>query len=152
MASQPAGIAGEDAQMLLQLLTALRDGNFCEKLPEGQAGTMGEITPVVNALVDQLNELAHGVTVVAREIGSQGRFGVRAETAAPGTWRDLVDNVNFMAACLTDQVRDFEQVTAGYAAGDTAWRATVRCEGETRQLRENINRLGARMSARQGPG
>ena len=57
-------------------------------------------------MVDQLNAFAAEVTRVAREVGTDGNLGGQAcVPGVAGTWKDLTDNVNVMAANLTAQVR-----------------------------------------------
>jgi HAMP domain-containing protein len=142
----PAPTDSLDTQQLLQFLKALRDGDFTRHMPDGQAGAAGEIAATLNRLVDQLNQFACEVTRLSRELGTEGRYGGQAEVdGAAGTWRDLVDNVNLMAANLTNQVRNCADVTGRLAAGDLSREVTVGCAGETRGLKDNINRLAAGM-------
>ena len=42
-----------------------------------------------------------------------------------GTWKDLTDNVNFMASNLTAQVRNIADVTTAVANGDLSQKITV---------------------------
>jgi HAMP domain-containing protein len=65
-------------------------------------GEILELKSTVNTMVDQLNGFASEVTRVAREVGTEGKLGGQAQVpGVAGTWKDLTDNVNFMAANLT---------------------------------------------------
>src|SRR6202041_1328998 len=80
------------------------------------------------------------VTRVAREVGTEGKLGGQAEVAGvSGTWRDLTENVNLMAANLTDQVRNIAQVTTAVAEGDLSQKITVEAKGEVAALADTIN-------------
>src|SRR5215208_4588459 len=72
----------------------------------------------INTMVDQLNSFAGEVTRVAREVGSEGKLGGQAQVkGVAGTWADLTDSVNLMAANLTGQVRNIADVTTAVANG-----------------------------------
>src|SRR5437762_1933313 len=91
-------------------------------------------------MVDQLSSFADEVTRVAREVGTEGRLGGQAQVrGVSGTWRDLTENVNFMAANLTDQVRNIAQVTTAVANGDLTQQITVDARGEILELKKTIN-------------
>src|ERR671924_404666 len=91
-------------------------------------------------MVDQLNAFASEVTRVAREVGTDGKLGGQAEVpGVGGTWKDLTDNVNFMASNLTDQVRNIAQVTTAVAKGDLSQKITVDVKGEVLALKNTIN-------------
>src|SRR5206468_461811 len=73
----------------------------------------------INTMVDQLSSFASEVTRVAREVGTEGKLGGQAQVKGiAGTWKDLTDNVNFMASNLTNQVRNIAEVTTAIASGD----------------------------------
>src|ERR687888_498557 len=93
-------------------------------------------------MVDQLNGFASEVTRVAREVGTDGKLGGQAEVkGVSGTWRDLTDNVNLMAANLTEQVRQIAVVTRAVAGGDLSQKVTVEAKGEVAALAETINSM-----------
>ena len=74
---------------------------------------------------------ADQVTDVAREVGTEGKLGGQAQVPnVAGTWKDLTDAVNVMAANLTDQVRNIAQVSAAVARGDLSQKITVEARGE----------------------
>ena len=138
-----------DTQELLAVLTALKDGDFTRLMPEGQGGIEGEIAATINTLVRRLNPFAVEVTRISREIGIEGKFGGQAEVEGlPGTWQDLVENINIMGANLTHQVRDMARVARGAVEGDTSRKVTVEAQGETLALKESINALVDQASAR----
>src|SRR5436190_887956 len=93
-------------------------------------------------MVDQLSSLADEVTRVAREVGTEGQLGGQAQVqGVSGTWRDLTENVNFMASNLTDQVRNISHVTTAVAHGDLSQKITVAAKGEVAQLADTINEM-----------
>src|SRR5687767_3287267 len=93
-------------------------------------------------MVDQLNGFASEVTRVAREVGTEGKLGGQATVpGVAGTWKDLTDNVNSMAANLTGQVRNIAEVSTAIARGDLSRKITVDVRGEILQLKETINTM-----------
>src|SRR5688572_31078453 len=93
-------------------------------------------------MVDQLNAFASEVTRVAREVGTEGKLGGQATVAGVGgTWKDLTDNVNFMASNLTGQVRNIAEVATAIAGGDLSRKITVDVRGEILQLKETLNTM-----------
>ena len=95
---------------------------------------------VVNTMVDQLGSFVSEVTRVAREVGTEGKLGGQARVkGVAGTWKDLTDNVNAMAANLTGQVRNIAEVTTAVAKGDLSKKITVDVKGEILVLKNRIN-------------
>src|SRR5262249_49945186 len=87
------------------------------------------------SMVDQLNSFAAEVTRVAKEVGNEGKLGGQAEVkGVSGTWKDLTDNVNGLAANLTAQVRNIAKVTTAVAKGDLSQKITVEAKGEILQV------------------
>ncbi len=96
----------------------------------------------VNAMVDQLGGFAREVTRVAREVGTEGKLGGKADVAGvAGTWKDLTDQVNSMAANLTSQVRNLAEVTTAVANGDLSKKITVDARGEMVELKQTVNTM-----------
>src|SRR5207248_9480576 len=105
-------------------------------------GEVLELKGTVNTMVDQLNSFAAEVTRVAKEVGTEGRLGGQAEVkGVSGVWKDLTDNVNFMANNLTDQVRNIAEVTTAVAKGDLSKKITVGVKGEILELKNTINTM-----------
>src|SRR5205807_3104254 len=99
--------------------TAVGNGECSNKLTVDGQGEILELKNTINTMVDQLNSFAGEVTRVAREVGTAGKLGGQADVrGVSGTWKDLTDNVNFMAANLTNQVRNIAEVTTAVANGD----------------------------------
>src|SRR5262249_58993873 len=97
---------------------------------------------------DQLSAFADEVTRVAREVGTEGRLGGQAYVrGVSGVWKDLTDNVNFMAGNLTGQVRNIAQVTTAVADGDLSKKIDVDARGEILQLKTTINTMVDQLSA-----
>src|SRR6185312_16308542 len=105
-------------------------------------GEVLELKQTINVMVDQLRSFADEVTRVAREVGTEGQLGGQAEVRdVAGIWRDLTENVNFMASNLTSQVRNIAQVATAVAKGDLTQKITVDAKGEVAALAETINSM-----------
>jgi HAMP domain-containing protein len=105
-------------------------------------GEILELKNTINTMVDQLNAFAAEVTRVAREVGTEGRLGGQADVpGVAGTWKDLTDNVNVMAANLTEQVRGIVKVVTAVANGDLEQSLTVKAKGEVAALASTINNM-----------
>src|SRR5213593_4366158 len=103
---------------------------------------------IVNTMVDQLSTFASEVTRVAREVGTEGKLGGQAQVkGVAGTWKDLTDNVNFMANNLTNQVRNIAEVTTAVARGDLSKKITVDVKGEILELKNTINTMVDQLSS-----
>src|SRR3977135_2805307 len=103
---------------------------------------------VVNTMVEQLRRFASEVTRVAREVGTDGKLGGQADVrGVSGVWKDLTDNVNFMAANLTSQVRNIAKVTTAVANGDLSQKITVDVKGEVLELKATINTMVDQLNA-----
>src|SRR5205814_3492623 len=136
-----------------RVLVAVAEGDLSQKMAlkiEGQPvkGEFLRIGTVVNAMVDQLRSFADEVTRVAREVGTEGKLGGQAKVkGVSGTWKDLTDNVNFMASNLTGQVRKIAQVTTAVAKGDLSQKITVDARGEILELKNTINTMVDQLSS-----
>src|SRR5204862_517608 len=104
---------------IAEVTTAVANGDLSRKITVDVRGEVLELKETINAMVDQLRAFAAEVTRVAREVGSEGILGGQARVeGVSGVWKDLTDNVNFMAANLTTQVRNIADVTTAVANGD----------------------------------
>src|SRR5450432_4103125 len=122
--------------------TAVANGDLSKKITVEVRGEILELKSTVNTMVDQLNGFASEVTRVAREVGTDGRLGGQAIVpGVAGTWKDLTDSVNSMAANLTDQVRNIAGVTTAVANGDLSKKITVDVRGEILELKNTINTM-----------
>ncbi|MBW3651075.1 MAG: HAMP domain-containing protein, partial [Actinobacteria bacterium] len=125
---------------IAQVTTAVAKGDLSQKITVDARGEILELKSTVNTMVDQLGSFADEVTRVAGEVGTEGKLGGQAHVrGVSGTWKDLTDNVNFMAGNLTTQVRNIAQVSAAVAKGDLTQRVTVEAKGEVAALAETIN-------------
>ena len=107
-----------------------------------------QLKNTINTMVDQLNAFASEVTRVAREVGTEGKLGGQAVvTGVAGTWKDLTDNVNFMASNLTGQVRNIADVATSIARGDLSRKITVDVKGEILELKNTINTMVDQLNA-----
>src|SRR5688500_3688180 len=110
-------------------------------------GEFLRIGTTVNTMVDQLSSFGSEVTRVAREVGTDGVLGGQAEVPnVAGIWKDLTDNVNFMASNLTSQVRAIKDVTTAVANGDLSQKITIDARGEILELKDTINSMVDRLS------
>jgi signal transduction histidine kinase/HAMP domain-containing protein/CheY-like chemotaxis protein len=133
---------------IAQVTTAVARGDLSRKVTVEVAGEMLQLKGTVNTMVDQLSAFASEVTRVAREVGTEGRLGGQAQVpGVAGSWKDLTDSVNSMAANLTAQVRDIAQVTTAVARGDLSQKITVEVAGEMLQLKATVNTMVDQLSA-----
>ena len=127
---------------IAEVTTAVARGDLSKKITVDVKGEILELKVTVNTMVDQLNAFASEVTRVAREVGTEGKLGGQAEVpGVAGTWADLTDNVNLMAANLTGQVRNIAEVTTAVARGDLSKKITVEVRGEIAELKNTINTM-----------
>ena len=125
-----------------KVATAIAMGDLTQKITVDVRGEILQIKNVINTMVDQLSSFAAEVTRVAREVGTEGRLGGQAQVkGVSGTWKDLTDNVNFMAGNLTSQVRGIAKVVTAVANGDLKQKLTVEAKGEIAALAETINSM-----------
>jgi len=122
--------------------TAVANGDLSQKITVEARGEVSELKNTINTMVDQLSGFAAEVTRVAREVGTEGMLGGQANVpGVAGTWKDLTDNVNFMAANLTNQVRSIALVTTAVANGDLSQKIAVEARGEVLDLKDTINNM-----------
>ena len=127
---------------IAEVTTAVATGDLSKKITVDVKGEMLELKNTINTMVDQLNSFAAEVTRVAREVGTEGKLGGQAEVkGVAGTWKDLTDNVNFMASNLTTQVRGIARVVTAVANGDLSQRLKVEAKGEIAALADTINNM-----------
>ncbi|MGC1269780.1 MAG: HAMP domain-containing protein [Croceibacterium sp.] len=127
---------------IAEVTTAVARGDLSKKITVDVKGEILELKNTINTMVDQLNGFASEVTRVAREVGTEGKLGGQAEVpGVAGTWADLTDNVNLMAANLTGQVRNIAEVTTAVARGDLSKKITVEVRGEIAELKNTINTM-----------
>jgi HAMP domain-containing protein len=127
---------------IAEVTTAVARGDLSRKITVDVKGEILELKNTINTMVDQLNAFASEVTRVAREVGTEGKLGGQAAVAGVGgTWKDLTDNVNFMASNLTGQVRNIAEVATAIASGDLSKKITVDVRGEILQLKETLNTM-----------
>ncbi len=121
---------------------AVANGDLSKKITVDVKGEILELKNTVNTMVDQLSSFAAEVTRVAREVGTEGKLGGQAQVkGVSGTWKDLTDNVNFMAGNLTSQVRGIAKVVTAVANGDLKQKLTVEAKGEIAALADTINSM-----------
>jgi signal transduction histidine kinase/CheY-like chemotaxis protein/HAMP domain-containing protein len=127
---------------IAEVTTAVARGDLSRKITVDVKGEILELKNTVNTMVDQLNAFASEVTRVAREVGTEGKLGGQAQVSGVGgTWKDLTDNVNFMASNLTDQVRGIVKVVTAVADGNLRQKLTVQAKGEIAALGDTINNM-----------
>src|SRR5947199_19397 len=106
---------------IAEVTTAVARGDLNRKITVDVKGEILELKNTINTMVDQLNSFAGEVTQLAREVGTEGKLGGQAMVpGVGGTWKDLTDNVNFMASNLTAQVRNIAEATTAIPSGDLA--------------------------------
>jgi signal transduction histidine kinase/HAMP domain-containing protein/DNA-binding response OmpR family regulator len=142
-----ANLTGQ-VRNIAEVTTAVAKGDLSKKITVQVRGEILELKNTINTMVDQLNSFASEVTRVAREVGSEGKLGGQAQVrGVAGTWKDLTDNVNLMAANLTGQVRNIADVTTAVAKGDLSKKITVDVKGEILALKNTINTMVDQLNA-----
>jgi HAMP domain-containing protein/CheY-like chemotaxis protein/signal transduction histidine kinase len=137
-----AGNLTGQVRNIAEVTTAVARGDLSRKITVDVKGEILELKNTINTMVDQLNAFAGEVTRVAREVGTDGKLGGQAQVpGVAGTWKDLTDNVNFMASNLTGQVRNIAEVATAIASGDLSKKITVDVRGEILQLKETLNTM-----------
>ncbi len=125
-----------------KVATAIANGDLSQKITVDVKGEILQIKDVINKMVDQLSSFADEVTRVAKEVGTEGRLGGQADVkGVSGTWKDLTDNVNFMASNLTTQVRGIIKVVTAVANGDLSQKFVLEAKGEVAALAETFNSM-----------
>ena len=137
-----AGNLTAQVRNIAEVTTAVARGDLSRKITVDVKGEILELKNTINTMVDQLNSFASEVTRVAREVGTEGKLGGQAQVpGVAGTWKDLTDNVNFMASNLTAQVRNIAEVATAIASGDLSKKITVDVRGEILLLKETLNTM-----------
>ena len=137
-----AGNLTAQVRNIAEVTTAVARGDLSRKITVDVKGEILELKNTINTMVDQLNAFASEVTRVAREVGTDGKLGGQADVpGVAGTWKDLTDNVNFMASNLTGQVRNIAEVATAIANGDLSKKITVDVRGEILLLKETLNTM-----------
>ena len=137
-----AGNLTNQVRGIAKVVTAVANGNLKRKLVLEAKGEIEQLAETINEMIDTLATFADQVTTVAREVGIEGKLGGQANVpGAAGTWRDLTDNVNRLAANLTTQVRAIAEVATAVTKGDLSRSITVEAAGEVAALKDNINEM-----------
>jgi HAMP domain-containing protein/CheY-like chemotaxis protein/signal transduction histidine kinase len=145
--SMASNLTGQ-VRNIADVATAIANGDLSRKITVDVNGEILELKNTINTMVDQLNAFASEVTRVAREVGTEGKLGGQAVvTGIAGTWKDLTDNVNFMAFNLTGQVRNIAEVATAVARGDLSRKITVDVKGEILELKNTINTMVDQLNA-----
>jgi CheY-like chemotaxis protein/signal transduction histidine kinase/HAMP domain-containing protein len=132
----------EQVRGIVKVVTAVATGDLRQRLTVESKGEVAALGETINSMTGTLAIFADQVTSVAREVGVEGRLGGQAHVAgAAGTWRDLVANVNMLAANLTTQVRAIAEVATAVTKGDLTRSITVEARGEVSDLKDNLNAM-----------
>ena len=143
-----AGNLTAQVRNIAEVTTAVARGDLSRKITVNVSGEILALKDTINTMVDQLNAFAGEVTRVAREVGTEGKLGGQAQVlGVGGTWKDLTDNVNFMASNLTAQVRNIADVATAIARGDLSKKITVNVSGEILELKETLNTMVDQLNA-----
>ncbi|PYL15541.1 MAG: hybrid sensor histidine kinase/response regulator [Verrucomicrobia bacterium] len=137
-----AGNLTNQVRGIAKVVTAVADGDLNQKLLVETKGEIAELSDTINSMTDTLAIFADQVTTVAREVGVEGKLGGQASVpGAAGTWRDLTDNVNRLAANLTTQLRAIADVATSVTTGDLTRSIQVEAQGEVAFVKDNINEM-----------
>ncbi|AKH38868.1 MULTISPECIES: response regulator [Nitrosomonas] len=139
--SMASNLTGQ-VRNIAEVTTAVANGDLSKKITVDVKGEILELKNTINVMVDQLSSFAAEVTRVAREVGTEGKLGGQASVpGAAGTWKDLTENVNQLAANLTNQVRAIAEVATAVTRGDLSRSIQVEARGEVSHLKDNINEM-----------
>jgi CheY-like chemotaxis protein/HAMP domain-containing protein len=127
--------------------TAVANGDLSQKITVDARGELLELKSTINTMVDQLSSLASEVMRVAKEVGTEGKLGGKAQLRMSGTWKDLTDGVNVLADNLTSQVRNIALVTTAVANGDLSQKIAVDARGELLELKTTVNKMVDQLSS-----
>src|SRR5690349_6479604 len=145
--SMASNLTGQ-VRSIAEVTIAVANGDLSKKITVDVRGEILQLKEAINTMVDQLRSFASEVTRVAREVGTEGKLGGQALVpGVAGTWKDLTDNVNFMASNLTAQVRNIADVATAIAGGDLSKKNTVNVSGEILQLKETLNTMVDQLNA-----
>ncbi|HEV8544808.1 MAG TPA: ATP-binding protein, partial [Candidatus Limnocylindrales bacterium] len=137
-----AGNLTGQVRNIADVTTAVARGDLSKKITVDVRGEILELKDTINTMVDQLNAFASEVTRVAREVGTEGKLGGQADVrGVGGTWKDLTDSVNQLAANLTTQVRAIGEVATAVTRGDLSRSVQVGAQGEVEVLKDDINEM-----------
>jgi signal transduction histidine kinase/HAMP domain-containing protein/ActR/RegA family two-component response regulator len=137
-----AGNLTGQVRNIAEVTTAVANGDLSKKISIDVKGEFLQLKNTVNAMVDQLNAFASEVTRVAREVGVEGKLGGQAQSKeVGGVWADLTDNVNQLAANLTNQVRAISEVATAVTEGDLTRQVSVEASGEVAVLKDKLNEM-----------
>jgi HAMP domain-containing protein/signal transduction histidine kinase/CheY-like chemotaxis protein len=140
LTSQVRGIA--------KVVTSVAKGNLKQKLSIDAKGEVAQLTDTINEMIDTLATFSDQVTTVAREVGAEGKLGGQANVpGASGTWKNLTENVNQLAANLTTQVRAISEVASAVTQGDLTRTIGVEAKGEVEALKDTINQMISNLKA-----
>ncbi len=137
-----AGNLTGQVRNIADVTTAVAKGDLSKKITVDARGEILELKDTINTMVDQLNAFASEVTRVAREVGTEGKLGGQADVrGVGGTWKDLTDSVNQLAANLTTQVRAIGEVATAVTRGDLSRSVQVHAQGEVALLKDDVNEM-----------
>jgi HAMP domain-containing protein/signal transduction histidine kinase len=137
-----AGNLTNQVRGIAKVVTAVANGDLKQKLLVEAKGEIAELANTINSMTDTLATFADQVTTVAREVGVEGKLGGQASVpGAAGTWRDLTDNVNRLAANLTTQLRAIANVATAVTKGDLTRSIQIEAQGEVAFVKDNINEM-----------
>lgn len=141
-----AGNLTAQVRGIARVVTAVANGDLKRKLMLDAKGEIETLAETINEMIDTLATFANQVTTVAREVGIEGKLGGQARVpGAAGTWKDLTDNVNELAATLTTQLRAIAEVATAVTKGDLTRSIAVEALGEVAILKDNINQMIANL-------
>jgi len=141
-----AGNLTGQVRNIAEVTTAVAQGDLSKKITVDVQGEILELKNTINTMVDQLNAFASEVTRVAREVGTEGKLGGQADVrGVGGTWKDLTNRVNLLAANLTTQVRAIGEVATAVTRGDLSREIQVEAQGEVELLKDDVNEMIRRL-------
>jgi methyl-accepting chemotaxis protein len=95
----------DQVRNISEVTTAVANGDLSKKITVEAKGEILELKNTVNQMTDRLDGFASEVTRLTKEVVNGKLGGQAVVSGVSGIWQDLTDDVNLMAANLTDQVQ-----------------------------------------------
>src|SRR5688500_9961226 len=108
-----------DPKLLLNVLTAVKKGDFSSRMPTDQTGITGKFYDALNEIIEKNEMLTSELNRVSEVVGKEGKIAQRATLSqATGAWASCISSVNTLISDLTQPTTEVARVIAAVAEGD----------------------------------
>jgi signal transduction histidine kinase/HAMP domain-containing protein/ActR/RegA family two-component response regulator len=138
----PASPRSDDTGLrrVLDALSAMRDGDFDERLDPSGDGTLAEIAAVFNQVQERAGHLTGELVRVQREVRHEGRIDERLGAGGEGSWATGNAAANALIDTLVQSATAMARVSDAVADGDLSQRIDL--DAGTRPWRGELLRMG----------